>query len=212
MSQPNPPVDPIPTNASMDEAALRNQVFKKYAFEDQRNFYRRTHEKDARAHSEVNAMRALMLLIAGFCAALATFIAQVGLGGGSFCAPEQDTIPGICAQIRHFGNLLVIAAVVLPAVASVFGSLADLYQWKRTSNLYDTAYNVLDYTEQFSPADHEQDPEEYRKSLDAFADRVLNIMEQEQGQWGQNIPTVEEIDKFIREQREKTEKRTPKPD
>ena len=85
--------------------------------------------------------------------------------------------------------------------------MADLYQWKRTANLYDTAYNVLDYTEQFSPADHEQDPEAYRKSLDAFADRVLNIMEQEQGQWGQNIPTVEEIDKFIREQREKTEKR-----
>ena len=112
MSQPNPPVDPMPA-PSMDEAALRNQVFKKYAFEDQRNFYRLTHEEDAGAHSEVNAMRALMLLIAGFCAALATFIAQVGLGGGSFAPLNRIRFRNLRAN-PALGNLLVIAAVVLP--------------------------------------------------------------------------------------------------
>jgi len=182
----------------MTEAALRLRYtfFQENTVLDQINYYKRTADRNRSAARQVNQIRATLALLTGLASGLSALLVQFITEAASF---NQSLLISIV-------QVLTIMAVALPALAAAFNTLADLYQWDRTKNIYKTAEQTLGYAVALEPNSQETDGA-YQAALVAHAEAALAVMRDEQAQWGQNIRTPGEIDKFVQEQVNKSAKK-----
>lgn len=185
----------------------RYALFEKFALQDQRNYYKKSIRENRRAASQVNRLRAGLALLTGIASALAGFIVQSRFLGKASCTANIN-IPADCPTWQSIVVVLTVMAVVLPAVAALFSTLADLYQWDKLITIYSSALENLEVADAQSP--HVEIPDEvrYRASLRAFVEGTLQVMSDETAQWGQSIRTPEQVENFIREEQIKAERRT----
>jgi PHP family Zn ribbon phosphoesterase len=85
---------------------------------------------------------------------------------------------------------------VAPAIGAAFTTLADLFQWDRQTQIYDTALENLEVADAQSPLASMNDIE-YQAALNAFSEGTLTVMRDETTQWGQLIRTPESLQKYI---------------
>lgn len=181
------------------------RIFDRFALEDTRVFYKDTIQRHRRAAAQVNFIRAFAAFLAGFSAALVGLIVQSVYVSGSAClppvAPDQM---GYCQFINIVIVILMVLAIVSPAVGGAFSTLADLYQWDRQISLYDESLKNLAVADARSP-DPEMDDATYRAALKAYSLGSLTVMYDEAAQWGQMIRTPVQIEEFIRRSQERAQ-------
>ncbi|MFQ3535692.1 MAG: hypothetical protein SNJ58_07430 [Aggregatilineales bacterium] len=181
------------------------RLFDKFALEDARVFYKAAIQKHRRAAAQVNFIRAFAAFLAGFAAALVGLIVQSVYVNGSAClAPVAPDQLGYCQFINITIILLMVMAVVSPAIGGAFSTLADLYQWDRQISLYDEALKNLAVADARSP-DQEMDDATYRAALKAYSLGSLTVLYDEAAQWGQMIRTPVQIEEFIRRSQERAQ-------
>lgn len=181
------------------------RIFDKFALEDTRAFYKDTIQKHRRAAAQVNFIRAFAAFLAGFSAALVGLIVQSVYVSGSAClAPVATDQLGFCQFINIVVIILMVLAVVSPAIGGAFSTLADLYQWDRQILLYDESLKNLAVADARSP-DPEMDDATYRSALKAYSLGSLTVMYDEAAQWGQMIRTPVQIEEFIRRSQERAQ-------
>jgi hypothetical protein len=110
-----------------------------------------------------------------------------------------------CDLVNIAVPLLVIVAVVAPALGGAFTTLADLYQWDRLTTVYDVAAENLEVADAQSPLPSMEDDLVYRAALRAYAEGTLAVMRDETAQWGQLINTPRALEAFIVQERAKAE-------
>ncbi len=188
-------------------------IFNNFTLNDQRNYYRATLDRYRKSAAQVNTIRALLSLLTGLASALAGLIVQSIFVSGA-CAPNAfPTISGntdYCSNIKLAVSLLMVIAVVAPALGGAFGTLADLFQWDRLVTIYDVSLENIEVADASSP-DTEMDDMTYWASLRAFTEGTLNVMRDETAQWGQLIRTPEQVEKFIASARADAEKAAQRP-
>jgi len=113
-----------------------------------------------------------------------------------------ETQDANCDTVRWLVNMLMILAVVTPAIGGAFTTLASLYQWDRTVSIYDGALQNLEVADAQSPVD-EMDDLTYRAALRAYIENTLQVMSEETAQWGQSVRTPPELAQFIEEEKTK---------
>ena len=110
-----------------------------------------------------------------------------------------------CNLIQGLVNVLMILAVVTPAIGGAFTTLASLYQWDRTVSIYEGARENLEVADSQSPLD-DMDDLTYRAALRAYVENTLQVMAEETSQWGQSVRTPPELARFVEEERLKAER------
>ena len=110
--------------------------------------------------------------------------------------------PAQCNTVQAVVNVLMILAVVTPAVGGALTTLASLYQWDRTVNIYEGALENLEVADSQSPLD-DMDGLTYRAALRAYVENTLQVMSEETGQWGQSVRTPPKLEQFVEEERQK---------
>lgn len=137
-------------------------------------------------------------------------IAQARVDGAEFVATLSD-MAGIdsvqCATIQSLAHVLMLVAVVAPAVGGAFTTLAGLYQWDRSANLYESALESLEVADSQSPLD-DMDTLTYRAALRAYVENTLQVMSDESAQWGQSVRPPAQLEQFLNEEREKAMRAT----
>jgi hypothetical protein len=118
----------------------------------------------------------------------------------------QDT----SAVIQTIVVILAIGAVVLPAIGGAFSTLADLYQWDKLNEIFETALYNMEEADALSPKDAMEEDMTYRASMRAFSEGTLQVMSDETSQWGQSIRTPKQLEEFIREERDRVDRVTRK--
>jgi hypothetical protein len=175
------------------------ELFDTFALDDQRNYYRSTITKFRKAAQQVNTLRAVFAFLTGLASALAGFLvaSRIPVGG----CPAGDVG---CQSVAAIVNLLLIVAIVAPAVGGAFNTLADLYQWDRLVTVYSAALENVEVADARSP-DPEMDDFTYRVALNTYMDGTLSVMRDESAQWGQLIRTPAQIEKFLQDAQAKAE-------
>lgn len=107
-----------------------------------------------------------------------------------------------CDFIQGVVNVLMIAAVVAPAIGGAFTTLASLYQWDRTVSIYDGALENLEVADSQSPM-NEMDDLTYKAALRAYIENTLRVMAEETAQWGQSVRTPPQLEAFVEEEKQK---------
>lgn len=110
--------------------------------------------------------------------------------------------PAQCESVQGVVNILMILAVVTPAIGGAFTTLASLYQWDRTVNIYEGALENLEVADSQSPLD-DMDDLTYKAALRAYVENTLRVMAEETAQWGQAVRTPPQLEAFIEEERQK---------
>lgn len=118
-------------------------------------------------------------------------------------AAESSSLAG-CGGWSGVLVILLITSVVAPALGGAFSTLADLYQWDRLINVYESALENIEVADAKSPVD-QMDMEHYRASLQAYSLGTLSVMRDETAQWGQIIKTPDQLDAFIKASMAQTE-------
>lgn len=199
------------------DLALRYELFKRFALEDQRAYYYSKSRSYRDAARQVNIIRALLALLTGLASACAILVvtldpqcAVTGIGASiaqvAGAADEQASAPiadaaaqtGGCGASGILIGLLIVA-VVAPALAGAFSTLSDLYQWNRLINVYDSAAENLEVADAASPM-MEMEVDEYTQSLRAYVAGTLAVMRDETAQWGQLIRTPSQLQQFMTNQ------------
>jgi hypothetical protein len=208
-------------------------LFKDAALEDQRRYYQRAVKRNRNAAAQVNRLRALFALLTGLSSALAGLIVAYSVAGGGIetCnptvlraiaadapaveatqTPEEEaaiaagtgTPEPSCTAINTVVPLLLVVAVVAPALGAAFTTLADLYQWDRLITVYDVALENLEVADAQSPVPS-MDDLVYRAALRAYTEGTLSVMRDETAQWGQLIKTPESLDAFVTQEAAKAQ-------
>lgn len=192
-----------PSEMNIEDWKVRYQLFEKSALNDQRNFYNFVREKNQAAARQVNQTRAGLAFGAGVSAAMAGTIAQIYFANGA-CGTEMVNKPITCNPLQGIIVVLTVLSVALPALAALFNTLADLYQWDRTTEIYEIASQTIEYADALSPVEQEDDVA-YRTALIKCAEATLAVMQDEQTQWGRSMRTPSQLDEFVKEQVRKTE-------
>jgi hypothetical protein len=109
-----------------------------------------------------------------------------------------------CTAVNVVVPLLLVVAVVAPALGAAFTTLADLYQWDRLITVYDVALENLEVADAQSPLPA-MDDVVYRAALRAYSEGTLSVMRDETAQWGQLIKTPESLDQFIAQEAARAE-------
>ncbi len=170
---------------------VRYQVFQQFALDDQRNYYNATARRYRIAASQVNIIRASLSLLTGVASALATYF----ISSNPACA-ATDAAPE-CAGIITLTSGLALLSIILPSLAALFGTLADLYQWDRLVKIYDEAMLNIEVADAHSPENSIPDDVKYRAAYLAYAEGTLSVMKDESAQWGQAIRTPPQIDEYL---------------
>ena len=113
--------------------------------------------------------------------------------------------PTQCNSIQAIVNILMVLAVVTPAIGGAFTTLASLYQWDRTVNIYEGAMENLEVADSQSPLD-DMDDLTYKAALRAYIENTLRVMAEETAQWGQSVRTPPQLEAFVAEERLKAER------
>ncbi|HLV37637.1 MAG TPA: hypothetical protein VKY59_21135, partial [Spirillospora sp.] len=115
--------------------------------------------------------------------------------------------PTQCESVQGVVNILMILAVVTPAIGGAFTTLASLYQWDRTVNIYEGALENLEVADSQSPLP-EMDDLTYKAALRAYIENTLRVMAEETAQWGQSVRTPPKLEAFVEEERLKAARAT----
>lgn len=165
------------------------EIFNRFALEDQRSYYQRKIKDNRDAARAVNFWRAMFSFAAGVASAAMALLVQ---SSGIDCAAANVDDASACLGL----GVLAIVSVVAPAIGAAFTTLGDLYQWDRTSAIYEVAVENLVVADAESP-DEEMDDTRYRQSLTAFSSGTLQVMKDETAQWGTLIRTPQQLEDFI---------------
>jgi hypothetical protein len=163
-------------------------IFDKFCVDDQRKYYATKEQQYREAMRGATWIRAGMALITGLASALVVFLAD-----------------GNDANI-HALRVLVIIAIIAPAIAAGFNTLADLYQWQRMYTTFGNAFESMAKAAGQEPVRGHQDPIRLRALLDLYVSTTLNIMGDETNQWGQLIREPEEIEQYLTKAQERVDK------
>lgn len=205
--------------------ALYN-VFRVSALEDQRSYYRYRVKRNRDAARQVNMYRAFFSLLTGLASALAGLFVSTAASQGtlqacdlnrlSVIAEVQQAMPDTeiniadnageanCGLVNIGVPLLLIVAVMAPAIGAAFTTLGDLYQWDRLTEVYDAAMENLEVADAQSPLE-EMGDDVYWASLLAYTEGTLSVMRDETAQWGQLIKTPEQLQKYVEAALERTQ-------
>ncbi|MBZ0301072.1 MAG: hypothetical protein K8J31_15095 [Anaerolineae bacterium] len=112
-----------------------------------------------------------------------------------------------CDVIQGIVNVLMVMAVVTPAIGGAFTTLASLYQWDRTVSIYEGALENLEVADSQSPME-EMDDLTYKAALRAYIENTLRVMAEETAQWGQSVRTPPQLATFVEEEKEKAARAT----
>jgi hypothetical protein len=107
-----------------------------------------------------------------------------------------------CDVIQAIVNVLMIMAVVTPAIGGAFTTLASLYQWDRSVTLYEGALENLEVADSQSPLE-DMDDLTYKAALRAYVENTLRVMAEETAQWGQSVRTPPQLAAFVEEEKQK---------
>ncbi len=204
------------TNRKHLEAVYK--VFQEFALEDQRLYYQKTVAKNRKASTQVNRLRAFFALLTGLTSALGGLLVATNDRAcfsitnlsviTTQAAPSPAPTPGGPTDIQAAANcggttlavgILLITAVIAPVAGAAFSSLADLYQWDRLINIYESALENIQVADAKSPLSRMNDTL-YLASLKAYTTGTLSVMRDETAQWGQLIKTPEQLQSFINRQ------------
>lgn len=163
------------------------KIFEKSVLEDQRNYYEHTITKSRTASSQVNRLRAFAALLTGLASALVGLI--VSTNNTVACNNTCNLPTGLVVIVF----VLLILAIVVPAIGGALGTLADLYQWDRLVTVYRTAVDSLEKARALAP-DSQMKYDQYQRYLNAYALGTLRVMHDESAQWGQLIRSPEKPD------------------
>ena len=196
-------------SVTRQELETRYRIFDHFALKDQKGYYKHAIEQNRQAGRQISHYRALFAFLTGLCAALAGLIAQTTFVESAPCWSDAVDKPAHCGAVGALATILAILAVVLPAVGTIFSTLADLFQWDKLTSIYSDALENLEVADALSPS--ENIPVEqvgiYLASVRAFAEGSLNVMRDETAQWGQSIRTPSQIEEFIAAERRKAEQK-----
>lgn len=181
----------------------RTEMFDRFALKDQKKYYQASIKNSRLAAQQVNRYRALFALLTGLAAALAGLIVQSSFVDGTVCAGADPA--SYCGGLEGFVSFLAVAAVVLPALGGAFSTLADLYQWDKLIQIYETASYNLEDADALSPKDQMETDVIYRASMRAFVEGTLQVMTDETSQWGQSIRRPQQLEDFIEEEQRKVD-------
>lgn len=179
---------------------LRYQLFDKFALADQRNYYNAKKDQFRKASDQVNRVRATLALFTGIASALAGFIMQIFFAQNAMC--DGVNAANYCDAVRVIIVILTILSVALPALAALFNTLSDLYQWDKTIDIYENASQTIEYADALSPLTDEDDAQ-YRAALKAYSEGVLAVVNDETAQWGGSIRTPAQLEKFVEDQKQR---------
>lgn len=191
------------TGINRNDLEARYALFQTFALEDQRNYYNGTLDKLRAAAGQVNRYRAFFAFMTGFASAVAGFIVQSVFITGARCNVNPDA--GDCGTLSALVSFFIILAVIMPALGAFFTTLADLYQWDRTTTIYESAVENIEFADAQSPIQEMEDPI-YRASLTAYSEGTLLVMSDETAQWGQSIRTPPQTAEFIARMTKEAEK------
>jgi len=163
------------------------EIFHEFALEDQQSYYARKMNDNRAAARTVNFWRAFFSFMAGVASALMALI--VGVSG-------VDCTVGVVSFTCVGLGTLAIVSVVAPAIGAAFTTLGDLYQWDRTSAIYEVAIENLKVADAESP-DEGEDDAAYRAALVAYTMGTLQVMKDETAQWGTLIRTPQQLENFV---------------
>jgi hypothetical protein len=192
------------------------RVFQHFALDDQRIYYTHAIERSRGAARQVNFMRAGFALLTGVASALVGTVVAMNsqscfinatVGATATPTPTLTPTPVLfalqtaaqtpdCMSVQGWVNLLLVIAVVAPALGSAFTTLADLYQWDRVIAIYESALENLDVADAQSP-DEEMDDATYLRALTTYAEGTLSVMSDETAQWGQLIKPPRALENFV---------------
>ena len=110
-----------------------------------------------------------------------------------------------CDLIQSIVNVLMIMAVVTPAIGGAFTTLASLYQWDRSVSLYEGALENLEVADSQSPLE-DMDDLTYKAALRAYIENTLRVMAEETAQWGQSVRTPPQLEAFVEEEKQKAQR------
>jgi hypothetical protein len=196
-NSPEPTPMKVPDRKYME---LLYRLFNEFTLADQRSYYKSALKKYRESAHQVNLLRAVFSLLTGLASAAAGFLVQATYVNGNCGTPGAPD----CAAIQVIVTILLIVAIIAPAIGGAFGTLADLYQWDRLVTIYDVSLENIEVADSRSP-DPGMDDELFWLSLRAFTEGTLNVMRDETAQWGQLIRTPEQLDKFIEQARERSQ-------
>jgi hypothetical protein len=188
-------MDPREHERKLMEA--KSRLFDYFTLQDQRNYYNKVIQRNRRAASQVNFIRASCALLTIVVTATAAYIVQTQFTSAASdrCGVNVTNLPAYCGNLHGVVNTLLLLSILFPALGAFFNMLADLYQWDRLTKVYDEAVKGLEMPDALSP-DPRMDDEEYRASLLAYVSGTLKVMRDETGQWGQLIRPPEGIEQF----------------
>lgn len=196
------------SNLSRIELRARYNLFKQFAYDDQRQFYESAITHARTAGAQVNRLRALFALTTGFASALAGLIVQVSLGRDMNCAlgKPMESVAALpasnCGTIQIVANILLALAVIAPAFAGALNILSDLFQWDRLTSIYSAAFENMEVAYAYTPEDDMPD-DEFRFSVETFGKDTLAVMSEETAQWGQSVRTPPTLEMFLRQEADK---------
>jgi hypothetical protein len=140
-------------------------LYQKYRFEDQKNFY------DARSKEFKSAHRQVVLLT-GVIMILTTVVASVT----------------VAIDLPYWKPVLMILAVVFPALSTALSAYNELFAFERQAKLYQDAERALQRASADSPDLIKQglsSDSEYALAVGLYVNEIEGIFRKEQGQWGQ---------------------------
>ncbi|MCU0476977.1 MAG: hypothetical protein MUC99_12885 [Anaerolineae bacterium] len=193
-------------NFSREDMLARYYLFDTFALDDQRKYYKLRKEEYRKASVQINRFRALFSGLTGISAAGAVLVLTVGgFTGNGICSDFDAILPADqawCLGMQGLASVLAILSIILPAVASFFSMLADLFQWDKFAE----ADNLEVADAQLSEPEIIADDTFFRAAYTAYVSGTLEVMSSETSQWGQVSQTVPSIEAFIEAQRQKDER------
>ena len=184
-----------------EDLELRFALFSRFGLADHKAFSQRSAKRFSIAGAQLNRYKALFSLLAGVSAALAGFITQNWFLNQAACA--VDAAPGYCTNLRTAIAILAVLAIVLPAVAAFFNTLAELYRFDSLAPVMETTAENFELADALSPMD-DMDDVMYAAAVQSYAETTLRIMREEARQYDQAVRIKpKDLEMFIEEARQK---------
>lgn len=194
------------------------ELFRLVAMEDQKHYYQSNLERNRKAALGASTYAAFFALLAGLAAALAGLVVSGDVTRADIARCTFGVVTEVPAEFTDDGEIIIpdgdgsaialdnsdcgllgwlvpilIVAVVAPVVGGAFTTLNDLYQWDRLVSVYGNALESLEVADAQSPVKGIPGTAEYRAALEAYVEGTLDVMRDEQTQWGQLIKTPTEL-------------------
>lgn len=138
------------------------ELYRRFRYEDQINFYKNRHREFSRAQAQAITISIVLIFLAAIAGAL-----------------ESIDVPWLRITC-------LLAAAICPVLSTMLAAYNALYAFEQQAKLYqDTTHNLLQARVLIPPLKAELSDGEYDGQLKNFVKEVEGIFLSEQGQWGQ---------------------------